>query len=205
MRFYNRKRCSRQGNNQDTNELVPLNAPGIADLHPEELVIRWPLSTFTLQTPGKKSPDELLVHLPLSAFSSSSLPDMTSLYSRLTMCNVPNGWNVSLVQSCESSFLAVSKLQVTPPFNSCATYKLMLTVAPCGTWTLCAGSKLANTEHCTLLSGFPTTLCSVDDVLQIVSALENSKFCTGNPDEKFANISQRHRGVFKDYHGKNLE
>lgn len=212
--FYIKKRYSRQGNccdsDQDENELLvhlPLSAftHGIDRNYPGELIVQYPLSAVrSIQSPDQKCPDELLVQFPLSAFSSSAISDMASLYSRLANGTaLPNNWSLSLVQSHmspSSPLLAVSKLQVTPPLYLCATNTFMLTVS-CDTWTLCVGSKFVNKEHCKLLLGFPAALHSVDDVLKIVSSLENSKFCNGNPDNKFNSLSQRHGGLFKDYHG----
>lgn len=185
-----------------------------SDLHHDQLVVQLPLCALSSHakkecSESKMFPsglhNELVVQLPLSAFTSSAVPDMISLYNRLTQYGIlPNEWNLSLIRppSATSPFLAVNKLQITLPVHCYATHTFMLTVTPGGAWTLCAGSKQVNPEQCKLLSEFPAILSTVIDVVKIVSALECCKFCIGNPDEKFSSLSDRHGGVFKDYHGK---
>lgn len=170
----------------------------------DELVVRLPLFASSLSV----LPDvtSFIVQLPLSSFSSAVLPDATSLYNRLTKhFSLPNGWNLSLIRSVSSTspFLVVNKLQVTPPDYCCASQLFMLTIAPDSTWTVCVGSKQVNTDQCNLFSRFSSKLHTAG-VVEIVSALEDSKFCVGNPDKKFTHLSERHGGVFMDYHGNIL-
>ena len=57
-------------------------------------------------------------------------------------------------------------------------------------------------EHCQLLAGVGFKLSSVDAVVELLSALNQSGFCVGNSDSKFMQLTERRKGVFKDQLGK---
>ena len=40
--------------------------------------------------------------------------------------------------------------------------------------------------------------------MKLLSVLDDSKFCVGNPDAKFIQIATRQKGSFKDQSGKSL-
>ena len=155
------------------------------------------LSTVCVTSLDHEEPDcdELTVSIPLSAYKSSSVPSTIVLHSRLNLSPVPE-WKFSLILS-SPEFLAVYKLQILQPFTS-ADHIFMLTVAPDFTWTLRIGNRKVDTEQCQVLRGAPIKLCSVDAVMNVVFALEASKFCEGNPDVKFADLTSRYNGTFKD-------
>ena len=144
--------------------------------------------------------DELVVKFPLSAYKSSSVPSTSVLHSRLNLSPVPGEWTSSLILP-SPAYLAIYKLQILPPFTS-AEYTFMLTVAPDFTWTLCIGRRKVDIEQCQVLRGAHIKLCSVDAIISVLSTLEASKLCEGNPDNKFAELVSHHNGTFKDQSSK---
>ena len=78
----------------------------------------------------------------------------------------------------------------------------MLTVSPSCAWSLCVGQSQIDQQQCWLLGGIAAKLCSVDEVVRLLSALDESKHCVGNPDTKFMQLVPRQNGIFKDQSGK---
>ena len=148
---------------------------------------------------------ELIVKLPISAYTSQPLHSNAILHSRLEQQDcLPEMWNMSLVYSPTSSapYLSLYKLQVLPPLY-CCTSTFMITIAPDASWTLCVGkSMITRAERCDVLRTCPEKLCSMDDVVGLVSCLEGSKLCEGNPDEKFKNVLCHRGGMIMDQTGK---
>ena len=52
-----------------------------------------------------------------------------------------------------------------------------------------------------LLEGIAAKLCSMDEVEKLLSALDNSKHCVGNPEAKLMHLVP---GIFGDQSGKLL-
>lgn len=76
------------------------------------------------------------------------------------------------------------------------------TVAANCVWSLTLGTIVLKLDQCQLLKKFPLKLDSVNMVVRLLSCLNTSSFCKGNPDNKFAKIRQNHQGVFRDRSGK---
>ena len=116
----------------------------------------------------------VVVRLPLAAYTCSSLPDASAVYFRLTKSNmVPPGWTASLLES-DGPSLAVCKLRTLPPLYI-VDVTFVLTVAAQCTWTLRIGDKEINLQQSQLLAGIAAQLCSVDEVVQLLSTLDTSK------------------------------
>ena len=56
-------------------------------------------------------------------------------------------------------------------------------------------------SNCSLLCNLPSTLSSVDTIMNVLSVLDSSNVCLGNDDKTFEDL---HRSVFKDKTGKLL-
>ena len=157
-------------------------------------------------------PSQLMIHLPLSAYTSSTVPDTTALYLRLRRSNLlPPGWTATCLSDESASqptssllpSLALCKLQCLPPlFRADVTFTL--TMSTQCTWTLTLGSRDIDPQRCQLMAGIAQRLRSVDEVVNLLSALDASKFCVGNHDAKFEQLVDRHKGSFKDQSGKLL-
>ena len=149
---------------------------------------------------------ELIISLLLSAYMSATLPDATVLHSRLSRVSaLPAGWTLACLPASTSHLatFAICKLQIFPPLCS-AHVTFMLTVTPDCTWTLCVGQSPINQQQCRFLNGIAAKLCSVNEVVKLLSALDDSKHCVGNPETKFMQLVPRQKGIFRDQSGKSL-
>lgn len=142
--------------------------------------------------------DKLIICLPLSSYKTAVVPNLNTLHQRLMQSSaLPADWSCTIV---DNSHLALNKLHVTPPLLS-ANVLYMLTIASDFSWTLHIGPKQVDVEHCQLFHGAYRHLCTVKSVLDVISALDDSKFCMGNPDDKFTPLTEQHKGKFMDRSG----
>jgi hypothetical protein len=82
----------------------------------------------------------------------------------------------------------------------------MLNLLPDASWTLLVGQKKVPVHQLQLFQGLPFSLSSADDVISIAKFItDNTKFCVGNPDEKFNDLVSLRKGKFMDCRGKLLE
>ena len=144
-------------------------------------------------------PTELVVCPPLSAYTSSEVADASLLHTRLKESNeVPPGWMI-LEQSTPT--LALCKVQFCPLLHSSNTTFTLVVDQHC-LWTLKLGDSEVRAEHCQLLAGIGSKLSSVDALVKLLLALNQSRFCVGNCDENIMQLAKSRKGVFKDHSGK---
>ena len=77
----------------------------------------------------------------------------------------------------------------------------MVTVLPNWTWSACVQNKIVDTRGCSRLNSFAETINNVSELIQLLSAIDGSKHCAGNPDEKFNDLVASHKGIFKNQQG----
>jgi len=171
-----------------------------------ELTVSIPLVLLSVPS-DDANPSELIVSLPMSAYTSSPVPDASALHSRVSRSTtLPAGWTLACLPEASGSntaSLVLCKLQILPPLFS-ADLTLMLTVTPDCAWTLSVGRSQINQQQCQLLCGIAAKLCCVDEVVKLLTVLDGSKFCVGNPDAKFMQLIPRQKGSFRDQSGKSL-
>ena len=80
--------------------------------------------------------------------------------------------------------------------------RLTILVSSDCTWSLTIDSKEFKVSNCYVLATFLPKLDSVDAIKCLLSCLDNSKICIGNPDDKFKITRDQHQGIFKDRTGK---
>ena len=97
--------------------------------------------------------------------------------------------------------LALCKMQFSPSLCSVNT-TFTLTIDQQCFWTLSLETSKIRPEHCHLLAEVGFKLSSVDAEVELLLALDQSIFCVGNSDSKFVQLSEHHKGVFKDQLGK---
>lgn len=142
---------------------------------------------------------ELVVTLPRSAYTTAAVAEVAALQSRLTISHtLPNDWISTLLSSND---LALYKLTVSPPLMS-AKVQYMLTISNDLSWVLCIGQKEIKRSECQMLQDVGHLLSSVEEVISLLVAIDNSKICVGNPDEKFNLLNDRHKGIFRGQSGK---
>ena len=142
---------------------------------------------------------ELIVSLPLSSYTSATLPDATVLHSRISRSNaLPAGWTLACLPKSTSylATFALCKLQIFPPLCMLPLCWQCLLVVH-GHFVL-ARVRLINTN----VSFWVELLPTVDEVVKLLSTLDDSKHCVGNLDTKFMQLVLRQKGVFKDQSGK---
>ena len=61
--------------------------------------------------------------------------------------------------------------------------------------------EIYSLAYCLLLRDRPLKLSIVSDVVEILCILDSSKRCVRNDDERFKQIGDVHKGVFKDETG----
>lgn len=64
----------------------------------------------------------------------------------------------------------------------------MLTISSDFSWTLCVLNKEVNVGQLQLFRGVSSNLQSTEAIIRVVTLLDDSKFCVGNPDVS------RHKG-----------
>ena len=139
-------------------------------------------------------PSKLLVHLPLSAYTSSKVSDVTALHTRLEQSKMlPSLWNI-LQQSIPP--LVLYKIQFNPSLPS-VKVTFTLTVDCQCFWTLRLEASEIRSEHSQLLSGLSSKINSIDAMIDLLTTLDQSKFCVGNPDSKFTQLIEHHKRSLK--------
>jgi hypothetical protein len=84
-----------------------------------------------------------------------------------------------------------SSLFISKPWQS-TSLDLIITITPDFVWSMSIGSTQLCKDQCHLLKNFPPKLNNVTVVLKMLSCLDNSTLCKGNPDKKFEEILQRY-------------
>ena len=143
-----------------------------------------------------------VVGLPLSIYTSSTVQTIETLHARLHKSSECNGWILTCIpgEAEDSICLALCKLQYSPT-NSTTEQVFMLTIKPEFNWNLDVHRHRVNSLQCPLLAEVPSQLNSVNSVVHLLSLLDNSKICQGNPETKFLDITQHHKGNFFDKSG----
>ena len=139
--------------------------------------------------------------------ASSSQPlaitNVLGLYSS-SQDKLPPGWTSNCVTSAaKEDSLALYKLQLqhSPLAIASVNIAYMVTVSPNWTWTACIGNKIVDTRRCSRLNSFGETINNVSELIQLLSVIDGSKLCDGNPDEKFNDLVASHKGIFKNQQG----
>ena len=144
--------------------------------------------------------------------TSSSSMQTSSELAITNECNVhgmyssshdklPPGWASTCITSVTNEdSLALYKLQLQQPL-ACVNIAYMVTVSPDCTWTLCVSNKIIDTRGCSRLNSFAEMINNVDELIQLLSVIDGSKHCAGNPDEKFYDLITSHKGTFKNQQG----
>ena len=135
--------------------------------------------------------------------NSSPLPitNVQGLY-RASYDKLPPGWTSTCVTSATNEdTLALYKLQLQQPPLAPVSITYMVTVLPNWTWSACVQNKIVDTRGCSRLNSFAETINNVSELIQLLSAIDGSKHCAGNPDEKFNDLVASHKGIFKNQQG----
>ena len=147
---------------------------------------------------SKEVPD-LSVHIPIGHYINSPASNASALYSQLSISKrLPEGWTTSLLVSESHSPLFSLRRHI----ENCSV-DIHITVTPNCDWSMSIGTSSFDTNNCQLLKAF-IKLDTIDTVVELLSTIDNSMFCIGNPDMKFNYIIKRRNGLFVDKTGKSL-
>lgn len=154
----------------------------------------WPKLTTSYQRKHVK-----IVSLPISAIKAAVVSSISVLHRMLLILRVlPTSWICSLL----GSSLALYQLDMASSTMSAAT-TTMLTIGSDFTWALRIGEREIHASECMLICCASWQLLnSVDKVVSLVTTLGKSKFCIGNPEGKYGDLIERHKGVFRNQTGK---
>lgn len=146
-------------------------------------------------------PSQLMVKVPISAYLAATVPDTILLRSRLLKSNlIPSGWSV--LEDGSQSLLVLYKLQQSSPMLVAPSVTFSLSIDVQCTWMLRLGESEISQEKCPLLRRFPSIFRCAEDVVQLLLQLDESEFCVGNPDGRFSELVDNHKGKFMNQCGK---
>ncbi len=141
-----------------------------------------------------RSSTELKVSLPLSYFTCLSLPTLSALRSRImTVPLLPAGW-VDATQSEGELALCCFSHSATPT----PSIRFTITIKEDFTWTIFFHAQRVETDSSLVLQDVPPILNSSDDVACLITVIDSSKLCVGNPDGRFIPLLHQRGGNFKD-------
>ena len=152
-----------------------------------------------VQQPSPQS--SLSVSFPVTAFTAAPVTTVSKLHSRLTATSVlPQSWVDMTGSTMEVEGLLFCRLQCQPPlFHAEVAYNIQIDLHL--KWTLTAFGKHIEKDECSLISALPSKLSSVNNVLDLITLIEEAKVCVGNPDKQFLCLTENHAGVFLDQSG----
>ena len=133
---------------------------------------------------------KLKISLPLSLYLTSTVSNVITLHLRTNA--LPDGWTLSSTPPVSSNGFTLSKL----PF--------LVKVSSDCTWCFIIGMEEVNYRYSQILKSVLLKFTCVDDVVRLLTLLDNSLLCHGNPDTKFSAVREHYKGVFKDKSGEFL-
>ncbi len=121
----------------------------------------------------------LNVSLPLHSYTGGSPPTVRCLQDRLGTIGLPPHW--STFDSPAFEQLTLCKLQQQQP----ALVTFTLSIRESFRWDLWFAHHCITGIGDGVLAGCPPSLRTVDDVLHLLTALDDAKICVGNPEQRF--------------------
>ena len=120
------------------------------------------------------------ISIPVSAYQDGPVISVDQLCSRLTSIPLLKSWVISSTKP-----LILSKVRVnTRTMNSDILFTISIDAGM--KWSLFLQQALLDSRRCPLLRKVPAlTLNSVGTVHQLLSIVDASKICRGNPEKKF--------------------
>ena len=154
-----------------------------------------------LLKPADVKPSSLIIQIPISIYTASPVCDASHLQKRLMSCaSLPEGWTWSLLIS--DLHPPVFSLTYNLPCNGSQVAVTLVVKQNCQ-WLLHLNSSEVDLSFCQLLKRYLSSPLNCIDLLHfLMSCLQKSNICLGNPDEKFLPVQQRHSGTFSGKSGR---
>ncbi len=144
---------------------------------------------------------DLHVSIPLSACLNVPVTGLTCLKRHLHGHSLPSGWTEhSHSTTDEASTLVFTKLAINLPLLS-ASATFVVRVDEDLRWTLSCHGTLVEVEQCKVLDTVQRQLCSAGAVIDLLSTLQASTICRGNPVVDFQQLVDAKGGEFQDSTG----
>ena len=137
--------------------------------------------------------------LPISNTLNVPVTNLTHLKKFLGAQSLPNGW-IEYSNSTTEGTLVLIKLSINLSLLS-ADATFMVKVDGDFRWTLSCHGTLVEVDQCQVLSSVPRQLNSAGAVLNLLTTLQSSGFCCGNPVADFQQFVSARGGEFKDSTG----
>ena len=164
------------------------------------LMVSIPLTSVSLVSapdtpdPVKASPD-LVVSLPRVSHMTAPLPDLETLQARLKECSLPNSW-VDMTDHQVHPTIYKSRISSHHSSSSVAT-RIMVGVDK---RLSCQGTPI-ELQECGTTFNLPHTIHCLNDLLALLSCLNEACICIGNHEHDFQELVDLHHGVFHDHTG----
>ena len=164
---------------------------------------KWPTPLLVSIPLESIKPPSLVVSLPVSAYTSSEVGNPSLLQSRPERsCLLPSGWRFG---DEHTSALQLSSLSLilhkVPVFGASAGIVYTLVITQNLMWELRLGESIIS-QGIELLRDFSPAIATVNQVLELLTCLDEAGVCAGNDDSKFLELAATHKGSFKDASGK---
>ena len=126
----------------------------------------------------------LSVSLPLPSFTTGDAPSICCLLDRLLRVGLPPHWVNATNSSAPAHQLTLCKLQQQQAALP-VSVTFTLTISLSFQWSLSLVHRNMDGIRDGVLAGTPPSLRTVDHVLQLLSTLDSTKICIGNPEQRF--------------------
>ena len=166
-----------------------------------ETVETHPLPGSTYGPLAELSPEstELKISISLSYFSALPLASLSELHYRLVELNIlPSGWSITTLGTDQMSVCRI----VRPLAAALPKIDFSLIIEPSFAWKLYFYDQRLEVDCCPTLASTSPVVKSPADVMHLVSVIESSQVCVGNPDEKFLPLMKRHQGILLGRNGE---
>ncbi len=138
----------------------------------------------------------LTVSLPLSFFINLPLNSLSALHSRLKMMpELLTGWVDATICPSQIQICRLHQIGISP------CVQLTITIGEDLTWQV--HYRLTRLEAGTgIFQSISSVVASIGNLCDLISVINASKFCIGNPDEKFDSLLSSHEsGIFLNHSG----
>ncbi len=124
---------------------------------------------------------ELKVSLPLSYFTCLPLRTLSAFRSRImTVPLLPAGWVDATQSEGELALCCFSHSAAPTP-----SIRFTIIIKENFTWTIFFRAQRVETNSSLVLQDVPPILNSLNDVACLITVIDSSKLCVGNPDDRF--------------------
>jgi hypothetical protein len=140
----------------------------------------------------------LSVSLPITSYFDAPVTDVNTLRARIEQSSpLPSSW----VITTESPWVVLCKLKtvevVPPKISVFAT----ITVNDKLEWSMSFAQPKLDPRNSCCVDGLPTAICSLSDLLAVLSCIDSSKVCVGNPDVDILQMWQRRSLTLHGFNG----